>query len=97
VIFKGNSASEYGGALKLFFDYSDLGESQDMPSIFENNLDMNKNAIHDSTPSYYQLKVYDIVSLEDISLPSTIDETNKWVENPHNAVILLRGLGLTNF
>jgi len=87
IIFKGNSAAKYGGALKLYFNYSDLKASQEMPLIFENNSDMNKNAIHDSRPSYYQLKVYDIVRIRDVSFPSTIDEINKWIANPQNAVI----------
>ncbi len=60
-----------------------------MPTIFENNLDMNKNAIHDSRPSYYQFKIYDFVGATDLSFPNTVDEINGWIENPKNAVNLL--------
>ena len=56
VSFVQNSASNVGGAMKIFFKYSQL---QTEAVIFENNFDRNQQTVNQGRPSYYLLSFYD--------------------------------------
>jgi len=62
VRFIENSASNIGGAIKLFFKYSELKIDT---TSFERNFDRKQQAISEGRPSYYILSFYDMMSLED--------------------------------
>ena len=66
VIFKENLAKKFGGAMKLFFEYSELNEVKGSPSVFVNNIALGNSTVHTSRPSYYQVQVYDIIRRKDL-------------------------------
>jgi len=78
--FQDNAASLSGGALKLLFDYSVLGESLDAPNMFENNQDWKGLAISEGTPESYQISIFGLVGEQVIDsttdLKSLIENSN---------------------
>jgi len=62
-----NVASNVGGTIKLFFDYSLLNEDQNFPSFFSKD-ESQIQTISTNSPSYYMISVYDLVVNSDDSL-----------------------------
>ena len=64
VSFLQNSASNIGGAMKLFFDYSLLKAET---IILENSFDIKRQAINQGRPAYFLLSFYDIITSDQLS------------------------------
>jgi len=74
VSFIQNSASNVGGAMKLFFEYSQLKTNQ---MIFEGNFDKNNQAIHQGGPSCYLLSFYDLIIMDQLTSYGNLEDLVK--------------------
>lgn len=72
-----------GGALKLFFDYSQLNEDQSKPSIFSNNVDFENASISTRIPAYYIFSFYEVI-IETTFVGN--ENLTEWVENRDKTV-----------
>ena len=79
--FIDNSASNTGGAMKLFFRYSQLNAKR---IVLENNKDSKGKAINQGRPSYYFLSFYDIISPTQLSI---LDSLEDLINDPDMTVI----------
>lgn len=71
--------------MKLLFDYSQLNEPVDAPSIFISNADSKGLNISEGRPSCYQFSFYEIISEQKVRSNDNLDD---WIKNSSLTVII---------
>jgi len=74
VSFIQNSASNVGGAMKIFFEYSQLKTGT---VTFQNNFDSKQQALNQGRPSYYLLSFYDLIIMDQLANSGNLEELVK--------------------
>ena len=85
--FTHNHATNAGGAMKLFFSYSELNDDPASPTYFLKNTDSkNTTGISEGKPAYYMFSFYNVLVEKTFT---ELDNLTEWVNNETRTVILL--------